>query len=76
MSMVRDAVLGPHSRCLWSLFNVEYSSLSSFPTPSSESIFGIELEGGCFLCGGTELSGFSTTTSPMVGNKLTGAERV
>lgn len=45
---------------------MEYSSLSSLLTPSKESIFGIELEGDCRLCGGTVLSGFSTATSPMM----------
>lgn len=55
-----------HSRCLCNFFRVEYSSLSSPPIPSKESIFGIELNGACFLCGATTLAEFSTATALMV----------
>lgn len=40
-----------YSRCRCSFFSVKYSSLSLFPMPSSESIFGIAFDGLAFLCG-------------------------
>jgi hypothetical protein len=54
-----------HSRCRWSFFSVEYSSLPSVPRPSNESMFGID-DGICFLWGNTWFIEFSTSTSPMV----------
>ena len=47
---------------------MEYSSLPSVFKPSRESIFGMELEGACLLCGAIVLAGFSTATSPMFDN--------
>ena len=47
---------------------MEYSSLPSVFKPSRESIFGMELEGGCLLCGAIVFAGFSMATSPIFVN--------
>lgn len=54
-----------YSRCRWSFFSVEYSSLPSVPKPSKLSMFGID-EGICFRWGNTWFAGFSNSTSPIL----------